>query len=547
MQPPALPENELERLAALHARGLLDTAAEERFDRLTRIAQQALGVSTVLVTLVDSERQWFKSRQGLEASETPRDISFCGHAILGRTLFEVPDARKDVRFHDNPLVTGAPFIRFYAGMPLQTPSGHALGTLCLLDPQPRQLEASERQLLADLAACVEAEINQQALEQVRERAERMKSEFVSMVSHELRTPLTSISGALGLLNSGMLGRFSADASQMLEIAHANSKRLTLLINDLLDMEKLSAGKMRFDMQPEPLAPLIYQAVDALATYSHERKVTIEILEPIVDVTVTVDAQRLQQVLANLLSNALKFSPPGGQVVLSAEPKNTGVEVSVRDHGPGVPAAFQKNLFEKFAQAESINTRTREGTGLGLAISRDIIERMGGEIGFHSVEGEGARFYFTLPITPRFEAAPAPAKTPLMQTDASQADVLRVLIIEDDIDLPQVLQAQMGAPILLEHAATLLDARARLERARFDAVLLDLSLPDGSGWSLVPEVRARQPDARLVVLTAWEVSAKEAEQVEAVLLKTRAGPETLLAAMGITPDSTAPAPGETPNA
>jgi signal transduction histidine kinase/CheY-like chemotaxis protein len=548
MQPPDLPNDELERLAALYARGLLDTPAEERFDRLTRITQHALSVSTVLVTLVDSDRQWFKSRQGLEASETPRDISFCGHAILTQELFEVTDAREDPRFYDNTLVTGAPFIRFYAGMPLYTPAGHALGTLCLLDPTPRRLKDSERQLLVDLAASVEAEINQQATEQVRARAEQMKGEFVSMVSHELRTPLTSISGALGLLNSGVLGAFSAEANQMLEIAHSNSKRLTFLINDLLDMEKLSTGKMRFDLKPEPLAPLVYQAVEALMTYSREREVAIDIHEPLAGEAVTVDAQRLQQVLANLLSNALKFSHAGGRVVLSTEHKGEVVEVSVQDNGRGVPAAFQAHLFDRFAQAENIDTRTQPGTGLGLAISREIIERMGGEIGFHSVEGKGARFHFTLPVAPLTDTAsphtvsphivsphtvslPSPLSAASEPANAVKNDHWQILVVEDDLDLPHVLKAQLGENTTVEQANTLAEASVRVGLERFDVIVLDIGMPDGSGWTLVPEIRAYQPKARIVVLTAQEVSVAEEAEVDEVLLKTRASPEALLAAIG----------------
>ncbi|MDP3585578.1 MAG: PAS domain-containing protein, partial [Thiobacillus sp.] len=188
MHPPSLPDNELQRLQALRARDILDTPDEERFDRLTRLAKNVLGVPIALVSLVDSDRQWFKSRQGLEACETGRDISFCGHAILGGDIFEVTDARLDPRFSDNPLVTGPPNIRFYAGAPLSTPEGYRLGTLCLISDQPRQLNASERQVLLDLAACVEAELNQavlihqgRALKQAQKLGEvivRAQSEFI---------------------------------------------------------------------------------------------------------------------------------------------------------------------------------------------------------------------------------------------------------------------------------------------------------------------------------------------------------------------------------
>lgn len=158
MKEPRIPVDEIQRLETLRALRILESAPEERFDRLTRMAKRIFGVPISLVTLVDSERQWFKSKQGLEASETPRSISFCGHAILGEDIFIVPNALEDERFHDNPLVTEAPYIRFYAGHPLKASNGHKMGTLCLIDEKPRELEEEDKELLSDLAVMVEQEI-----------------------------------------------------------------------------------------------------------------------------------------------------------------------------------------------------------------------------------------------------------------------------------------------------------------------------------------------------------------------------------------------------
>jgi len=153
-----IPENDAARLETLRALQILDTPAEERFDRLTRVAQHILQVPIVLISLVDADRQWFKSRQGLEASQTPRDISFCGHAIAGAEVFVVPDAAADPRFADNPLVTEAPDIRFYAGAPLTLSDGHSVGTLCAIDRVPRQVSAAQLAALQDLAKCVTEEL-----------------------------------------------------------------------------------------------------------------------------------------------------------------------------------------------------------------------------------------------------------------------------------------------------------------------------------------------------------------------------------------------------
>lgn len=230
----------------------------------------------------------------------------------------------------------------------------------------------------------------------RKRVERMKSEFVATVSHELRTPLTSITGSLGLIMGGAPGKLSKQATELISIAHKNSQRLTYLINDLLDMEKLDVGKLQFDMRPQSLYPLIQQSVDTHRPYGMPRNVTIELRSDIAGTQACVDGQRLMQAMSNLLANAIKFSPHGGVVEVEVTRDDANVRVKVTDHGPGVPAEFRAHIFEKFAQADASDTRLRGGTGLGLAITREIVTRMGGRIDFASEEGQGACFYFELP-------------------------------------------------------------------------------------------------------------------------------------------------------
>jgi signal transduction histidine kinase len=238
----------------------------------------------------------------------------------------------------------------------------------------------------------------QAMEQA-ERANRVKSEFLSTVSHELRTPLTSLSGSIALIQGGALGELPAPVTDLLRIAHKNSLRLGHLINDLLDMDKLVAGKLRFELQVQPLMPLVEQAMDGIQAYAQPYRVRVELLQRLDGARVRVDGQRLQQVLANLLSNAVKFSPADGVVEVAVQDLGECIRVAVTDHGPGVPESFRGRIFQKFSQADASDTRQRGGTGLGLAISRELIERMGGHIGFDSVEGRGASFFFDLPLAP----------------------------------------------------------------------------------------------------------------------------------------------------
>ncbi len=232
----------------------------------------------------------------------------------------------------------------------------------------------------------------------RKRTQRLKDEFIATVSHELRTPLTAISGALGLVASGKLGELTEPMSKMLLAAIRNGKRLERLINDLLDMEKLAAGKLRLDLVTQPLRPVVEQAVRDNQAYADQFDVTLELL-PGPEAIADIDANRLQQVLANLLSNAAKFSPHGARVEISLDPQTDRARICVTDHGPGIPAAFRDRIFEKFSQSDASDTRQRGGTGLGLAISRELVERMGGTIGFDSTEGLGASFRVEFPIQP----------------------------------------------------------------------------------------------------------------------------------------------------
>ncbi len=793
--PASAPPRELSRLAALLRYEILDTPDESAFDDFAQLAAYICDTPIALISLVDNHRQWFKSRLGLDVSETPRDISFCTHTIEGQGIFEINDAHQDQRFRHNPLVTGDPHIRFYAGAPLTSPDGYNLGTLCVIDRQPRQLSDAQRGALVrlsrqimrlfeerlqahryaeqaalqqallnsaasamlvttaeglisgvnptaerlfgyseqmligrpltstlfppdalarratilsnelgetvepgfavltapllegrremrewrllnrnggsvpvllnvsaihdedellrgyivsayDLAhqehlqlrlqqiaaqvpgllfqfcwrsdgnssfpylseglediyglstaemapnigpiydrvhpddrehllasirqaastltpwhfehriehprkGCIwvegratpmrqadgsvlwhglvtditerkaeqleldkQQEMNRRLLEALseavvacdaegnltlfnhtarrwhgldaqhlppeqwpnvyhlyhadgvtpmtheevplmralrgehirnvemaivvhgtarhvlanadpmyasngqqngavvvlhditdRKQIEILQRDFVSTVSHELRTPLTSITASLGLICGQVIGEVPEHLQELLDIAHQNSKRLSALIDDLLDIDKLYAGKMRFELQLQPLQPLLEQALRSNQGYAESYTVHIE-LGSCPAVLIKVDTMRLEQVLSNLLSNAAKYSPPGATVELWAEAvDDCKVRVSVRDRGPGIADAFRERIFSKFAQADASDTRQQGGTGLGLAISKELIEHMDGQIGFDSTPGAGACFWFELPCHPLHEAQP----------------------------------------------------------------------------------------------------------------------------------------------
>jgi len=243
----------------------------------------------------------------------------------------------------------------------------------------------------------------------RTKLDRMKSEFVSVVSHELRTPLTSIRGSLALLNTNAVGELPPRAKSMVAIGLQNSERLVRLINDILDIEKIESGKMEFACEPIRIGALLDTAVQENKAFLDEYQVTAKVEESTgLDLRVDGDHGRLMQVLANLISNAAKYSPENGCIRVGADARADTVRVWVKDEGPGIPESFRERIFQKFSQADSSDTRMKGGTGLGLSITRAIIDQHRGSIDFHSVAGEGTTFYFDLPIL-RGAAQPEPAK------------------------------------------------------------------------------------------------------------------------------------------
>lgn len=521
--------HERARLQAVDRYRILDTSPEQSFDDITALAAMLLRAPISLISLIDKDRQWFKSRVGLNVEETPRKVSFCSHTIQDEGLLIVEDARKDPRFSDNALVTGIPHIGFYAGIPIRSDDGYALGTLCVIDRNPRSLSAQEQavltrlgrlveELLALRIAKLESDARQQRLESQkaftegllgslveavvacnaegqltmfnatarrwhgqevsdvaaerwaahyslyqpdgvtllkaeriplmralrgealreeevciatpgqpprhvlcnggplldaegnsigavvvmhdnseRKRIEQMKRNFLAVISHELRTPLTSVSGAIDLLLGGAGGALPETAASMLAMAQTNAARLNMLINDLLDIEKLQSGHMRMALTRQPLQPLLQQAVDANQTYAAGYAVQLLLDLPPADLHVTVDANRLLQVMDNYLSNAAKFSPPGSDVKVGWAIANGQVQVSVTDTGAGIAEEHHDSLFKVFSQVDNSSIRQHGGTGLGLSIAKQLVERMEGSVGFTSRLGVGSTFWFCLPL------------------------------------------------------------------------------------------------------------------------------------------------------
>lgn len=230
------------------------------------------------------------------------------------------------------------------------------------------------------------------------RTEKLKTEFVSAVSHELRTPLTSIRGILGLLLGGVAGRFQPKVSSMLTMANDNAIRLTNLVNDLLDFERLEYGSMQFYLDTINVYELVQKSVQANLGYAQNFAIQLQFDSLLTEeVWVMVDPKRFAQVLSNLISNAVKFSREKGQVEIRLLQESRQVRIEVEDHGIGISESFKVHLFQKFMQEDAKSARKYAGTGLGLSLSKTLVEKMGGSIGFSSTEGQGSVFYVLLPI------------------------------------------------------------------------------------------------------------------------------------------------------
>lgn len=337
----------------------------------------------------------------------------------------------------------------------------------------------------------------------RKRTEQLKVEFVSTVSHELRTPLTSIAGSLGLLTGGAGGELPEKAGRLIAIAHSNCQRLVRLINDILDIEKLESGALRFDFAPVRVEELVTRSIEGLRGYADSLGVRTQVSGEDSDLIVRGDADRLIQVLTNLLSNALKFSPTGDVVELELSRQGHAARLTVRDHGAGIPEAFRARVFSKFAQADSTDSRQKGGTGLGLAISKEIVDRHGGRLWFESTIGEGTSFHVELPL---MEAAARPAP---LSADAGE----RLLICEDDPDTALILRDTMEQDGFAVDVVGTLEAAAAAAAVpgRYAAILLDLQLPDGDGVTLIKQLRESEVtrDLPIIVVSAYIDRARDA--------------------------------------
>ena len=511
-----------QRLEALRRYDILDTPREPAFDDITRLIAHVCQTPIALVTFVDADRQWFKSEVGIGVRETPLGQSICAHAILEHDLFVVPDTRKDERFLTNPLVARKPHLRFYAGARLMSPDGQALGTLCVLDYVPRTLTPEQLAALRSLARQVETQLElrralaaqvaagealreakreAEAARHVAESANRMKDQFLAALSHELRTPLSAI-----LLWANLLRSRPVDPAQIeegLETILLSAKAQRKLIEELLDTSRIAAGKMSLQRRDADLAAVVREAVEGVLPEAAEKGVAVEAGRAHEPCVARIDADRMRQVVSNLLTNAVKFTPAGGRVRVAVRCDDEAAELQVSDDGQGIAPDFLPHVFEPFSQGDGADARAGGGLGLGLAIARSIVEMHGGTIsGASRGVGRGATFTVRVParcpdddsagksgsLPQAVRPAGDPADEPGAPSPPDLNDV-RVLVVEDDpptrTALIAVLERSGALVVAVGSAEAALEAFAH---SRPDVLLSDIGLPGADGYELIRRVR-----------------------------------------------------------
>lgn len=501
MLAPEIPLDEAARLAELDKYQLLDSDAELEFDHLTSLMASSFGAPIALISLIDSHRQWFLSRQGLEVCSTSRQVSFCGHAILDNDVFYVEDATQDERFYDNPLVTGEPHIRTYAGAPIISPQGFKLGTTCLIFTQMTPLSATQLHQLADFAR-VASDMIEMRLDRLYYRAQQMRlQQLVAVLGHELRTPLASLK----------MMQDQSKLDQCLPLGREMVETTEHLQTITADIEALALGREKqVAMARARPFETVEKVINSLAPLLDERGISYELrADTLASEAAMLDTHGLRQVLTNLIRNAALHSQATElRAELSCELKHDlyRYQLLIIDNGKGIPEDDRTRIFDPYQRGQSHSP----GSGLGLAVCREIVQRMEGSVDVSPTPGGGTTFHLKFSAEPAMEVAPRP------QIDVGDRNVLRglrILLVEDTRMLRilgEVLLKRAGAEVVL--AENGVEALAQLGRSAFDYILCDFVMPGMAGDELTQLARERYPHIPVIILS----SISDQQQIERLI-------------------------------
>ena len=399
MKPALIPQNEKERLRILNSYKILDTLPEEDYDAIAKIASGICNTPIALISLVDKDRQWFKSKQGIEATQTPRELAFCAHSILHPDeLFIIDDATKDDRFHDNPLTTEDPKVIFYAGAPLNTAEGHAIGTLCVIDHKPKKLSSHQKDALKLLAkqvvSLLELRKRNFELEKTNQKIVKLNeqlNDFAYRLTHDLKSPISGVNFLVDVLKQDYFKLFKeTGAEEYINLIYSRMNYMGTLVDEILEYTKVNTENIVYEkFNVKTILDSIIRNID------FEEKIHLH--TDALDFTIESSKIGFVQVFQNLISNSRKYTDEE-DVNLTVEFKKDHqfYHFIYSDNGPGIEEKYWNKVFNMF---ETLNNENNDNTGIGLATVKSIIKRLGGEIYIknRADEKKGISFHFTTSI------------------------------------------------------------------------------------------------------------------------------------------------------
>ncbi|MFV8392226.1 sensor histidine kinase [Flavobacterium sp. LB2P6] len=393
---------EEERIKLLESYSILDTLPEAEYDNLTLIASQICGTPIALITFLDEERQWFKSHTGLDISETPRDYSFCAYAINDpENIFIIPDARNDVRFHDNPIVVGQENVIFYAGVPLTNEDGMPLGTICVIDHKPKVLTPDQIRSLKALSVqtmkLLELRLKKLQLEKTLEALEKKNQEldrFAYIAAHDLKSPLANISGLSDVFIDNYNEIIDEEGREIIHLIKTSSFKLREMIDSLLAYSK--SNILQKENNSEVSISVLEKEFSNLFIFKNNCSITFKSNVSFL----LINKSAIEQILINLVTNAIKYNDKENiEIEIEIIEESDCYKIAVSDNGPGISEEFHNVIFDIFEVVSTVDRYGVKGNGIGLATVKKIVEAFDGTINVESEMGKGSKFMFTLSRVP----------------------------------------------------------------------------------------------------------------------------------------------------
>jgi K+-sensing histidine kinase KdpD len=385
---------ETRRIEELLRYEVLDTEDEKALDELTQLASVICDTSISLISLVDKDRQWFKSRVGLNAPETPREIAFCSHAILQDKIFEVPDALEDARFADNPLVTGAPDIRFYAGTPLISTSGMPIGTLCVIDTIPKKLDEKQQLALNTLAKQVISQLELRLHNRQLQRMQKDQKQIFAVMSHDLRSPFNGILGLSKILHKNADKLQPELIAEMADGILESSLTVYQLLDEILQWSRSQLGAIHVEIKATAIDPLIIETINLMEESFNLKKLNVKHVTN-ENAVAMADVNLTKTIIRNLLANAIKYTPEQGNIYIETQVIDNEIQLVVTDTGQGIPVNIQDVLFNDCV-ASQCGTKGESGHGLGLSVCGDFARKQQGYLSLDKNYKEGAKLTLNFP-------------------------------------------------------------------------------------------------------------------------------------------------------